>query len=76
MALKRCPDCHNKISEHTKQCIHCGFSFLEADLTTYQATLEKRRVANQIANRKNSKLQLIWLGIFSLIISVGIWLNH
>lgn len=75
MALQRCPDCHKKISENAKQCIHCGFSFLEADLTVYKQKLEQRRLANHSTNQKSVALQLRWLTIFAIIIGVGIWLN-
>lgn len=76
MALHRCPDCHNKISESAKQCLHCGFSFLEADLAVYKQKLEQRRLANHATNQKNVKVQLTWLAIFAVIIGVGIWLNQ
>lgn len=75
MALHRCPECHRKISDQTPHCIHCGFSFREADLALYKQKLEQRRLANQQINQKSVKLHLIWLLIFASVIGLGIFFN-
>ncbi|WP_018650684.1 zinc ribbon domain-containing protein [Actinobacillus capsulatus] len=73
MALQRCPECRHKISESVIACPHCGFSFKEADLAVYREKLEQRRLHNQALNRKNVKVQLFWLCIFAVVITVA-WL--
>lgn len=73
MALHRCPECRKKISESVQTCPHCGFSFKEADLEIYRQKLEQRRQLNQELNRQNSKIQLIWLVIFAVVIGVASW---
>lgn len=71
MALHRCPECRKKISESVQACPHCGFSFKEADLEIYRQKLEQRRKLNQELNRQNSKIQLVWLVIFAVVIGVA-----
>lgn len=71
MALHRCPECRKRISDSVESCPHCGFSFKEADLEIYRQKLEQRRLHNQEVNRKSVKLQLIWLGIFTVVIGIG-----
>ncbi|MEG9489053.1 zinc ribbon domain-containing protein [Mannheimia indoligenes] len=71
MALHRCPECRKRISDSIESCPHCGFSFKEADLEIYRQKLEQRRLHNQEVNRKSVKLQLIWLGIFTVVIGVA-----
>lgn len=71
MALHRCPECRKRISDSVESCPHCGFSFKEADLEIYRQKLEQRRLHNQEVNRKSVKLQLIWLGIFTVVIAVA-----
>ncbi|MGX2950628.1 hypothetical protein ACWIUA_06975 [Ursidibacter sp. B-7004-1] len=68
MALRRCPECHKKISDSVEHCIHCGFSFKEADLEIYKQKLEQRRLENQEINRQSVKIHLIWLAIFIAVI--------
>ncbi|ABN74994.1 zinc ribbon domain-containing protein [Actinobacillus pleuropneumoniae] len=75
MALQRCPECRHKISESVIACPHCGFSFKEADLAVYREKLEQRRLHNQALNRQNVKVQLFWLGVFTLVIVVASLLN-
>lgn len=70
MALHKCPECRNKISDSAKICPHCGFSFLEADLAVYRQKLEQRRLDNEQLNKQNVKVQLFWLLLFSLIIVI------
>ncbi|HDL3940274.1 TPA: hypothetical protein PW616_002395, partial [Mannheimia haemolytica] len=53
MALHRCPECRKRISDSLEHCIHCGFSFKEADLAIYRQKLEQRRLHNQEINRKS-----------------------
>ena len=76
MALHRCPECHKKISDSVKTCIHCGFSFHEADLEVYKQKLEQRRLDNQEVNRKSVKLHLIWLLVFVLVIAIAAFLQY
>lgn len=71
MALHRCPECRKRISDSVESCPHCGFSFKEADLEIYRQKLEQRRLHNQEVNRKSVKLQLIWLGIFTVVIGIA-----
>ncbi|HGO5848108.1 hypothetical protein M3703_01600 [Mannheimia haemolytica] len=71
MALHRCPECRKRISDSLEHCIHCGFSFKEADLAIYRQKLEQRRLHNQEINRKSVKLQLIWLVIFIAVIALA-----
>lgn len=71
MALHRCPECRKRISDSVENCPHCGFSFKEADLEIYRQKLEQRRLHNQEINRYSIKLQLIWLGIFVVVIGVA-----
>lgn len=71
MALHRCPECRKRISDSVESCPHCGFSFKEADLEIYRQKLEQRRLHNQEVNRKSVKLQLIWLGIFTVVIGIS-----
>lgn len=71
MALHHCPECRKRISDSIESCPHCGFSFKEADLEIYRQKLEQRRLHNQEVNRKSVKLQLIWLGIFTVVIGVA-----
>ncbi|MEG9487828.1 hypothetical protein [Mannheimia indoligenes] len=71
MALHRCLECRKRISDSIESCPHCGFSFKEADLEIYRQKLEQRRLHNQEVNRKSVKLQLIWLGIFTVVIGVA-----
>ncbi|QNS15796.1 zinc ribbon domain-containing protein [Mannheimia bovis] len=71
MALHRCPECRKRISDSVESCPHCGFSFKEADLEIYRKKLEQRRLHNQEVNRKSVKLQLIWLGIFTVVIGIA-----
>lgn len=73
MALHRCPECRKRISDSVENCIHCGFSFKEADLEIYRQNLEQRRLHNQEINRKSVKLQLIWLAIFTTVIGIATW---
>ncbi|SUT96171.1 zinc ribbon domain-containing protein [Actinobacillus lignieresii] len=75
MALQRCPECRRRISESVIACPHCGFSFKEADLVVYREKLEQRRLHNQALNRQNVKVQLFWLGVFTLVIVVASLLN-
>lgn len=71
MALIRCPECRQKISEHAQSCPHCGFSFKPEDLVIYKQKLEERRLQNAEINRKSIKLHLIWLFIFTLFIVIA-----
>lgn len=73
MALIRCPECRNKISEHATTCPHCGFSFDEKSLEQFKQKLEQRRQINQEINQKSIKLHLIWLLIFALVIGIAGW---
>ncbi|WGE50263.1 zinc ribbon domain-containing protein [Actinobacillus equuli subsp. haemolyticus] len=73
MALQRCPECRHKISESVIACPHCGFSFKEADLAIYREKLEQRRLHNQALNRQNAKVQLFWLCVFAVVITIA-WL--
>ncbi|WGE56642.1 zinc ribbon domain-containing protein [Actinobacillus equuli] len=73
MALQRCPECRHKISESVITCPHCGFSFKEADLAVYREKLEQRRLHNQVLNRQNAKVQLFWLCVFAVVITIA-WL--
>ena len=75
MALHKCPECRNKISDSAKICPHCGFSFLEADLAVYRQKLEQRRLHNENLNKQNVKVQLFWLILFSIIIAGAICWN-
>lgn len=76
MALQKCPECRRKISESAESCPNCGFSCKTADLAIYQQKLEQRRLYNQQLNRQNSKIQLFWLVVFSLIIGIAIYWNE
>ncbi|QIM67418.1 hypothetical protein A4G16_08600 [Mannheimia granulomatis] len=76
MALHRCPECRNRISDSLESCLHCGFSFKEADLEIYRQKLEQRRLHNQEINRKSVKLQLIWLLVFIAVIGIASWITH
>lgn len=76
MALHRCPECRKKISESAEICPHCGFSFKAADLEAYRQKLEARRLHNQELNRQSSKIQLVWLLIFIVVLAVAAWLNQ
>nr|WP_126375538.1 zinc ribbon domain-containing protein [Actinobacillus lignieresii] len=69
------PECRRRISESVIACPHCGFSFKEADLVVYREKLEQRRLHNQALNRQNVKVQLFWLGVFTLVIVVASLLN-
>lgn len=71
MALHRCPECRQKISESAKTCIHCGFSFENANIESYKQKLEQRRLHNQEINQKSAKLHLIWLAIFAIVIGIA-----
>lgn len=73
MALQRCPECRHKISESVITCPHCGFSFKETDLAVYREKLEQRRLHNQALNRQNAKVQLFWLCVFAVVITIA-WL--
>ncbi|MDD6910443.1 zinc ribbon domain-containing protein [Actinobacillus minor] len=73
MALHRCPECRKKISESAEVCPHCGFSFKTADLEAYKQKLEARRLHNQELNRQSSKIQLVWLLIFIVVLTVAAW---
>lgn len=75
MALHRCPECRKKISESAEICPHCGFSFKAADLEAYKQKLEARRLHNQELNCQSSKIQLVWLLIFIVVLAVAAWLN-
>lgn len=74
MALTRCPECRKKISESAQFCPNCGFSFKE-DLEIYKQKLEQRRQQNTEINRKSTKLHLIWLAIFTIVILLASWLT-
>lgn len=76
MALHRCPECRKKISDSVETCIHCGFSFREADLEVYKQKLEQRRLDNQEVNRKSVKLHLVWLLVFVVVIAIAALLQH
>lgn len=76
MALQRCPDCRKKISEHAEHCMHCGFSFKEADLILFKQKMEQRRLENAEINRKSVKLHLFWLAVFSAVIGIAAWLTQ
>lgn len=76
MALHRCPECRQKISESAEVCPHCGFSFKEADLEIYKQKLMQRRLHNEQLNRQNTKVQLFWLVVFSLVIGVAYLANN
>lgn len=76
MALHRCPECRKRISDSVESCPHCGFSFKEADLEIYRQKLEQHRLNNQEINRKSMKLQLVWLVIFILVISVATFITN
>lgn len=76
MALHRCPECRKKISESAEVCPHCGFSFKTADLEAYKQKLEARRLHNQELNRQSSKIQLVWLLIFIVVLTVAAWFNQ
>ncbi|OOF65499.1 hypothetical protein [Rodentibacter sp. Ppn85] len=71
MALIRCPECRQKISEHAENCLHCGFSLKQEDLAIYKQQLEERRLHNAEINRKSTKLHLIWFCIFALFIIIA-----
>lgn len=71
MALHRCPECRKKISDSLEQCIHCGFSFKTADLEIYKQKLVERQQQNQQLNRQSTKLNLIWLAIFTAVIVIA-----
>lgn len=73
MALHRCPECRKKISESAEVCPHCGFSFKTADLEAYKQKLEAHRLHNQELNRQSSKIQLVWLLIFIVVLTVAAW---
>ena len=76
MALHKCPECRRKISDSAALCPHCGFSFAAADLEIYKQKLEQRRLHNAEINRKSTKLHLIWLVIFALVIGIASWWHH
>lgn len=71
MALHRCPECRKKISDTAEICVHCGFSFKQADLEIFKQKMEQRRKENEEVNRKSVKLHLIWLAIFSIVILIS-----
>lgn len=75
MALQRCPDCRKKISDTVEQCVHCGFSFREADLEKFRQKMEERRLLNQEINRKSVKIHLFWLMAFTLVIALAALMN-
>ena len=75
MALTRCPECRKKISESAQFCPHCGISFKEEDLEIYKQKLEERHQHNAEINRKSTKLHLIWLAIFTIVILLASWLT-
>ena len=75
MALTCCPECRKKISESAQFCPNCGFSFKEEDLEIYKQKLEERRKHNAEINRKSTKLHLIWLAIFTIVILLASWLT-
>ena len=75
MALTRCPECRKKISESAQFSPHFGFSFKEEDLEIYKQKLEQRRQQNAEINRKSTKLHLIWLAIFTIVILLASWLT-
>lgn len=76
MALYKCPECRHKISDSAALCPHCGFSFAEADLEIYRQKLEQRRLHNAEINRQSTKLHVVWLVIFALVIGVASWWHH
>ncbi|WP_424406445.1 zinc ribbon domain-containing protein [Pasteurella sp. PK-2025] len=71
MALHRCPECRQKISDSAISCPHCGFSFKEADLDRYRQKLEERWRHNQEINKQSTKLHLVWLVVFILVIGIA-----
>lgn len=73
MALHRCPECRKKISDTAEICVHCGFSFKQADLEIFKQKMEQRRKQNEEINRKSVKLHLIWLLIFGAVIGIASW---
>ncbi|MDG6895816.1 zinc ribbon domain-containing protein [Volucribacter amazonae] len=76
MALQACPECRKKISSSVAHCPHCGFSFDSANLAKYQQLMEQRRLQNAEINKKSTKLHLIWLVIFAVILLfMGWWHN-
>lgn len=76
MALHRCPECRKKISDTAEICVHCGFSFKQADLEIFKQKMEQRRLQNEEINQRSVKLHLIWLAIFSVVILTAYWIKQ
>ena len=51
-------------------------NFKEEDLEIYKQKLEQRRQQNAEINRKSTKLHLIWLAIFTIVILLASWLTR
>lgn len=76
MALQRCPDCCTKISQSAQICPHCSFQFDQASLDKLRMLQQQRYQQNQEINRQSTKIQLIWLIIFALVIGItACWIN-
>ena len=63
MALINCPNCGQQISEHAKQCIHCGY--------TLNINSNIQDTATTATKKKNSKTKMVVLIVIAFLVVVG-----
>lgn len=66
--LVPCLECRKKISDKAQSCPHCGFSLVNVDQREYQQKMEESYQRNREIGRRNNRVHLFWLGIFTLVI--------
>ncbi|MBE2894191.1 zinc ribbon domain-containing protein [Spirabiliibacterium falconis] len=76
MKITHCPECKKKMTQEVNFCPHCGFSFAPDNIAAFNQKMARIREQKKEINRKSAKLQLIWLGIFAVVILLASWLTN
>ena len=71
MALIKCPECKNQISDTTETCIHCGFPLSKLTLVNDETTNKKGKKYNIKYTNKDYLLYGI-VFIFTVVILVSL----
>ena len=71
MALIKCPECKNQISDTTKTCIHCGFPLEKLTLVNDETTNKTEKKHNIKYTNKDYLLYGI-VFIFTVVILVSL----
>lgn len=67
MALIRCPECHNDVSDQAPTCPHCGCPIKKE---TYYSTMEKNTIRQVNSELKGKHMFGIVCGFFIVLIGV------